>query len=181
MFPEKYDGEEDWEEYLRQFEDVAKQNGWTTAQKVNQFTGVARSIKTDLPSHITGDYNLFVPTVPWLNILVQRAEKQHFRLSLCNIDIDVVNHLFNADVSVLLAPSPYALQKFVNICQCYASQNEITYNVKIKMFVRVSCLKFVNISMFQMYFWKNVILWVESQKYFGVFLSCNMNDKKDIR
>ena len=40
------------------------------------------------------------------------------------------NHLFYADDSVLIAPSPHALQELVDICQVYARDNGIRYNVK---------------------------------------------------
>ena len=67
MSPEKYNGEGDWEEYINQFEDVSEWNGWTKHEKATQLclhlTGVARSVMTDLSKHVTGDYDLLVPTL----------------------------------------------------------------------------------------------------------------------
>ena len=99
----------------------------------------------------------------------------------CHIKDTRVNHLFYADDSVLLAPSPYALQKLVDICQIYASQNEITYNVKKTVCMSVMSESCKHIHVPNVFLEECPLLWVESQKYLGVFLSCNMNDKKDMR
>ena len=39
-----------------------------------------------------------------------------------------VNHLFDSDDSVLIAPSPMALKKLTDVCEKYSIENEITYN-----------------------------------------------------
>ena len=51
----------------------------------------------------------------------------HLRVG-CNIDNVCVNHLFYADDTVLLAPSPAALQKLINVCVTYGRNNDIIYN-----------------------------------------------------
>ena len=99
----------------------------------------------------------------------------------CHIKDTCVNHLFYADDSVLLAPSPYALQKLVDICQSYASQNEITYNVKKTVCMNVMSENCKNINVPNVFLGECPLLWVKSQKYLGVFLSCDMNDRKDMR
>ena len=43
----------------------------------------------------------------------------------CVIDSVVCNHLFCADDSVLVAPSPEALQRLINICEEYSRDNDI--------------------------------------------------------
>jgi hypothetical protein len=48
----------------------------------------------------------------------------------CYLNGQSQNHLFYADDSVLIAPSPHALQELVDICQVYARDNGIRYNVK---------------------------------------------------
>ena len=46
----------------------------------------------------------------------------------CVINNCKVNHLFYADDSVLLAPSPTALQEFLNICSEYSNRFELSYS-----------------------------------------------------
>ena len=36
MFPEKYDGNGDWEEYVKHFEDVAMWNDWSASEQATQ-------------------------------------------------------------------------------------------------------------------------------------------------
>ncbi len=48
----------------------------------------------------------------------------------CNISDVYINHMFYADDSVLLAPSPLALQKMLDICYEYFCEFELKYNVK---------------------------------------------------
>lgn len=48
----------------------------------------------------------------------------------CNINSITSNHLFYADDSVLLAPSPDSLQKLIYICDKYAKQYELSFNVE---------------------------------------------------
>ena len=56
----------------------------------------------------------------------------------CTMNSCMINHLFYADDSVLLAPSPKALQKLINICQEFTDTYDLTYNVKKSM---VMCIK----------------------------------------
>ena len=48
----------------------------------------------------------------------------------CFIDNICVNHLMYADDSVIIVPSPSALQHLNYICEMYAKDNEISYNPK---------------------------------------------------
>ena len=48
----------------------------------------------------------------------------------CHLGTQCMNHLFYADDSVLLAPSPSALQKLIHICEQFALDNEMLYNPK---------------------------------------------------
>ena len=47
----------------------------------------------------------------------------------CVLNDCQVNHLFYADDAVLLAPSPSAMQKLLAICDKFASEHELVYNV----------------------------------------------------
>ena len=46
----------------------------------------------------------------------------------CHLYSVCTNHLFYADDSVLLAPSPVALNQLLDICEKYSQDFEITYN-----------------------------------------------------
>ena len=62
--PETFDGTQDWEEYIKHFEDVAMWNEWNSEEKAAQLglqlKGMARSLKTDLPSSVTRNYDALV-------------------------------------------------------------------------------------------------------------------------
>lgn len=67
MMPEQYNGEGDWEEYISAFNDISSWNRWNKEEKAVQLglhlSGIARTIKTDLPSKVTQDFDLFVLTL----------------------------------------------------------------------------------------------------------------------
>ena len=46
----------------------------------------------------------------------------------CQIDNVCVNHVMYADDICLMAPSPAALQKLINICYDFSLQNNLTFN-----------------------------------------------------
>ena len=46
----------------------------------------------------------------------------------CRMDGSVLNHLFYADDSCIMAPSPSGLQQLLNIWQEYARENTIIFN-----------------------------------------------------
>ena len=48
----------------------------------------------------------------------------------CNINTQPVNHLFYADDSVSLSPSPQALRKLLHVAESYANDAELMYNTK---------------------------------------------------
>ena len=48
----------------------------------------------------------------------------------CNLNHVYINHVFCADESVILAPSPLALQLLLNYCDTFAKDNELVYNTK---------------------------------------------------
>ena len=39
-----------------------------------------------------------------------------------------VNHLYYADDMVLISPTPFGLQKLLNICETYAKDHDILFN-----------------------------------------------------
>ena len=56
----------------------------------------------------------------------------------CHFYLICVNHLFYADDSVLIAPSPIALKRLIDVCEKYSIENEITYNATktVCMYIR---------------------------------------------
>ena len=48
----------------------------------------------------------------------------------CCINGMKVNHLMYADDACIIGPSPLALQKLLDVCQSFATQNSIVYNDK---------------------------------------------------
>ena len=98
----------------------------------------------------------------------------------CSINSVISNHLFYADDSVLLAPSPKALQQLINVCVGYAECQELVYNIKK---TKIMCLfpkksKCVNIPEFYMY--NKVIEKVSTYKYLGVIIDDQYSDNPDI-
>ena len=53
----------------------------------------------------------------YMNDLIVALTKEGYG---CQINGNVINHLFYADDSVLLSPSPFALQKLLDICDRFA-------------------------------------------------------------
>lgn len=98
----------------------------------------------------------------------------------CKVNNCLINHLCYADDSVLLAPSPAALQKLLNVCDNYAKVNEITYNAnKTKcMCVKPKCLKKLCVPNVKL---NDIVLqWTDKQKYLGVFLMSDNTDGEDL-
>ena len=98
----------------------------------------------------------------------------------CTINDCVANHLFYADDSVVLAPSPQALQHLIDTCTRYASQFELTFNVKK---TKIMCFKpkgkhNLTVPHFSLNGVK--LETVHSYKYLGVFLVDDLSDDKDI-
>ena len=110
-----------------------------------------------------------------LSVLLSKCAKG------CNINNFSVNHMFYADDSVILGPSPTALQELLNICHAYACAVELKYNVKktVCMMLRpkwLKCLSTPNLMLggLQLEF-------KSTQKYLGCFLSEDFSDDYDIK
>ncbi len=61
----------------------------------------------------------------------------------CNLNNVSINHLVYADDTVLLAPSPSALQELIKCCELYAESHGIIYNVQktLCMCIKPKCFK----------------------------------------
>ena len=90
------------------------------------------------------------------------------------------NHICYADDSVLLAPSPSALQELLSICEEYGYEYEMIYNTK-----KTVCMKFLpkcfrHLDDPLVYLYNNPLKWVIEQKYLGVIISSDKLDNADV-
>ena len=99
----------------------------------------------------------------------------------CCLNGVFVNHLLYADDTVLLAPSPAALQKLVALCETYALDKDILYNYKktVCMVMLPKTLKKLSVPSISLY--NRSICWVKEHKYLGVFICNDFNDDRDLR
>ena len=99
----------------------------------------------------------------------------------CHRSNTCCNHIFYADDSVLLAPSPYALQYLISVCEKYALDNELVFNKKKTVCMSIlpkKLSKCINVP--NMILEGQILKWVSEQKYLGVFISNNNCDDRDI-
>ena len=94
----------------------------------------------------------------------------------CSINGCTINHLFYADDSILMAPSPSGLQKLIDICVSYASQYELCFNAKK---TKVMCFKPKSMSDLYVPVFNlgdKILDVVQRQKYLGVILEERLFD-----
>ena len=98
----------------------------------------------------------------------------------CYVNDSCCNHFIYADDTVLLAPSPSALQKLINFCESYAVDNEITFNVKKSKYMccKPSSLKDIVVPNVNL---NNLPLDpVHKEKYLGAIIESSCKDDEDI-
>ena len=102
-------------------------------------------------------------------------------LTGCYMNSCFINHLFYADDSVLMAPSPAALQRLINICEDFAKENELVYNSSktVCMSILPKHLKDIHVPTLSIN--GSVLRQVFSQKYLGVFFTRDRLDDEDIK
>ena len=98
----------------------------------------------------------------------------------CHINGRCFNHICYADDAVIMAPSPYALQELLNICQEYSHSYEMYYNIK-----KTVCMKFLPKAYRHLYnpsifLDNNTIKFVGEHTYLGTIISSTMSDNSDI-
>jgi hypothetical protein len=98
----------------------------------------------------------------------------------CNLNGVCLNHLIYADDTVLLAPSPTGLQKLITICEKFAVEHSIIYNVK-----KTSCMCFLpkclsKLHVVQVKLNGRLLKYVDVQKYLGIVINQDFNDDNDI-
>lgn len=92
----------------------------------------------------------------------------------------VFNHFHYADDAIVLAPTPGALQKLIDVCQEFSFENEMLYNIKKRR-----CIAFVPswygaINLPKLSLGNNTLKWVDSESYLGAVVSSNLSDGHDI-
>jgi hypothetical protein len=98
----------------------------------------------------------------------------------CNINGSFINHLMYADDSCVIAPSPSALQRLLDICNSFAYENSIIYNEQ-----KTKCMFFKSSTLGKL-FVPSVYLngkpldYVTSQKYLGINITNDLSDDSDI-
>ena len=98
----------------------------------------------------------------------------------CHVNDVCINHLFYADDAVLMAPSPYALQKLIDVCESFANDNEMTYNDKKTVCMNIMPHNMKNVFIPNMYLNGKVLKCVTEQKYLGIFITSEFSDNRDI-
>ena len=98
----------------------------------------------------------------------------------CHIKNAILNHLFYADDAVLLASSPYVLQKLLNICAAYAKEYELEFNIK-----KTKCLifapKFFSKCTFPKFYLNDKELSIATRiKYLGCIIRNDCKDSIDV-
>ena len=98
----------------------------------------------------------------------------------CNLNGVNFNHLLYADDTVLIAPSPSALQKLITVCEYYASCNVVSYNPKKSKVMCIQPKRKILLSVPHFVVNEKQIMIVEHFKYLGFYLSNEMDDECDI-
>ena len=98
----------------------------------------------------------------------------------CHVNNCLINHLLYADDSVVLAPSPKALQHLLNICENYSVHFELSFNATK---TKIMCFKpkdKKNLFVPNFVLNGSVVEVVSYYKYLGVYLADDLFDDRDI-
>lgn len=98
----------------------------------------------------------------------------------CQVNGTLVNHLFYADDSVLLAPSPFALQTLLNVCSEFASNVDLLYNTKKTHCICVKPRMYKRLHIPYIYLNGIKLNFKSAHKYLGFILSENLRDDDDM-
>ena len=98
----------------------------------------------------------------------------------CNLNGVSMNSFLYADDTVLVAPSPMALQKLLNCCEKFARKNDMLFNITKTVCMFIRSKKFKHLTMPNMYLNGKTLKVVKSEKYLGVKISDDMHDDDEI-
>ena len=97
----------------------------------------------------------------------------------CHIDNVCVNHVMYADDICLMAPSPAALQKLINICYDFSIQNNLSFN-STKSFCMVLKSRLYNLVCPTFYMNTEILDYAANIKYLGFTFSSDKKDDSDM-
>ena len=98
----------------------------------------------------------------------------------CNLNGVSMNAFLYADDTILVAPSPIALQKLLKCCEQFARENDMLFNVTKTVCMFIRSKKFKQLSMPDMYLNDKCLKVVKSEKYLGVRISNDTHDDDEI-
>lgn len=99
----------------------------------------------------------------------------------CNINGVFVNHIMYADDTVLITPSPNALQKLINECELFAKESGIIFNALKTKLMCIKPTKLKNLNIPCIVLDNTPLKLVDAVKYLGVFLTDDLRDDTDIK
>ena len=97
----------------------------------------------------------------------------------CFINGECMDHLFYTDDAVLLAPTPGSLQELIDICNDFASANEMTYNFKKSLCTAFVPCAISNLHIPVIHLGTHILKFVDKHKYLGVFINSDSTDNAD--
>ena len=99
----------------------------------------------------------------------------------CCVGKVLINYLMYADDFVILAPSVAGLSKLLSICEIFGESNDIIFNQKksASLYFISKMLKGAHLP--KVYLNGDQVKQVDSVKYLGHFLTCELSDDIDIR
>ena len=98
----------------------------------------------------------------------------------CKIANMIINHLFYADDLVLMCPSHRGLQELLDICEKYASENDIIFNTKKSVVLIRRSKILVNAVIQPFELCGENLIEVEEVKYLGHYITADGKDEKDM-
>ena len=98
----------------------------------------------------------------------------------CNINNIYLNHFMYADDTVMVAPSPVALQKLINCCSVFAKNNDMLFNTKKSVCMYVISKKFKDLYVPNFILDDKALKFVDKEIYLGIIMSENGKSENDM-
>ncbi len=115
------------------------------------------------------------------NVFIEDLSKSLVDLKVgCYMNKKCFNYLNYADDSVLLAPTPVALQKLVDICHDYSLKYDMLYNVKKSRCIVFECAGTGEIHLPKINLGSHVLRWMNTHTYRGAVLNSECKDDLDM-
>ncbi len=124
--------------------------------------------------------SILSPTL--FNVYIDCLSKELFNAKFgCIFNGNCFNHLVYADDTVLLAPSPTALQKLIDICVTFADSHCLLYNKKKTKYM---CIKPTNLKRLyipDVRLYGNTVKLINDEKYLGYIIENDCYDNAHIK